>query len=36
MSITSTVDRWAFPAGGTPTNYAAGTVEPVGAAISNK
>ena len=35
-SITSTVDRWAFPAGGTPTNYAAGTVEPVGAAISNK
>jgi hypothetical protein len=33
----SSVDRWAFPAGGVPTNFNDTTVsEPIGAAISNK
>jgi len=33
----STVDRWAYPAGGTPTNnYTSGLSTPIGAAISNK
>ena len=32
----STADRWAYPAGGTPTNYSATVEYPIGAAISNK
>ncbi|MGC1379416.1 MAG: hypothetical protein WA814_00175 [Candidatus Baltobacteraceae bacterium] len=33
----SSADRWAFPTGGTPTNYnISGLSEPIGAAISNK
>jgi len=32
----STADRWAYPAGGEPTNYSTSVSEPIGAAISNK
>jgi len=31
-----TADRWAYPAGGTPTNYSTKVEEPIGTAISNK
>ena len=30
----SSVNRWQYPAGGTPTNYTTNVTEPVGAAIS--
>jgi hypothetical protein len=32
----STVDRWLYPAGGTPTNYGTDPSEPIGTAISSK
>jgi hypothetical protein len=32
----SAANRWAYPAGGTPTNYSINVSEPIGAAISNK
>jgi hypothetical protein len=35
-SAPSTAARWAYPAGGTPTNYSTGVEYPIGAAISNK
>lgn len=31
-----TADRWAYPAGDTPTNYSTSVTSPIGAAISNK
>jgi hypothetical protein len=35
-SAPSSAARWAYPAGGTPTNYSINVSEPIGAAISNK
>jgi hypothetical protein len=35
-SAPSTAARWAYPAGGEPTNYSTSVSEPIGAAISNK
>ncbi len=35
-STPSAANRWAFPAGGTPTNFNGTLSEPIGAAISNK
>jgi hypothetical protein len=35
-SAPSTAARWAYPAGGIPTNFSTSVSEPIGAAISNK
>lgn len=32
----TTATRWGYPAGGTPTNFATGSLEPIGAAVSTK